>query len=547
MCTWKLETPCTVPAGARISAGNSGSVDRSLPNDALTEVKRSPVSCMPSPESPAKRTTTRSRIVASPVRASGRWSTRLCRSCCQARRRCRPPPVQPYGSVATAVPSTQPSVTPSDPYGRRRDVRERDAVRRAGRRLASGWRRRRSAARRRRCSPTCCARLAPDEVAVAVGVLTGAPARDASASGGRRCATSTSSRRSTPSLDDPRGRPRRRPAGRDVRRRRRRARRRTCSPTCSAGRPTAEQRLLWEVFGGELRQGALDGVMVDAVAKAAGVPVAAVRRAHMLVGRPRRRPPAPALDRRRRRRWRAIGMVAGTGGAADAGVAGRRRRRRARRRPARRRSSGSSTAPGSRPTAATATCASSPATSTRSPTASARVVDARRRRCPAATSCSTARSLGRRRRRRAAPVPGHDGRLRRRCADRTRARAVGATSSTSSTPAARRRRRAAGRAPGAARRRSCRRRPGCRRSSPPTPARRRRSSTGAVGARPRGRDGQGARRRRTTPAGAAGRGARSSRSTRSTSSCSPPSGATAGAPGGCRTCTSAPGATTARS
>ena len=49
MWTWKLETPWTVPAGARISAGYSGSVDRSLPNEALTDVKRSPVSCMPSP------------------------------------------------------------------------------------------------------------------------------------------------------------------------------------------------------------------------------------------------------------------------------------------------------------------------------------------------------------------------------------------------------------------------------------------------------------------------------------------------------------------
>ena len=45
-----------------------------------------------------------------------------------------------------------------------------------------------------------------------------------------------------------------------------------------------EQRLLWRVFGGELRQGALDGVMVDAIAKGAGVPIAAVRRAHMLSG-----------------------------------------------------------------------------------------------------------------------------------------------------------------------------------------------------------------------------------------------------------------------
>ncbi len=58
MCTWKADTPLTVPAGARISAGKSGKVDRSLPMRALLVVKRSPVSCMPSPESPAKRTMT---------------------------------------------------------------------------------------------------------------------------------------------------------------------------------------------------------------------------------------------------------------------------------------------------------------------------------------------------------------------------------------------------------------------------------------------------------------------------------------------------------
>ncbi len=45
-----------------------------------------------------------------------------------------------------------------------------------------------------------------------------------------------------------------------------------------------EQRFLWQVLGGELRQGALEGVMVDAVAKAAGVPVTRVRRAAMLGG-----------------------------------------------------------------------------------------------------------------------------------------------------------------------------------------------------------------------------------------------------------------------
>ncbi|MGI9029596.1 MAG: ATP-dependent DNA ligase, partial [Ilumatobacteraceae bacterium] len=51
------------------------------------------------------------------------------------------------------------------------------------------------------------------------------------------------------------------------------------------GRATGpEQRLLWSVLGGELRHGALDGVMVEAIAKGAAVPIAAVRRAHMLAG-----------------------------------------------------------------------------------------------------------------------------------------------------------------------------------------------------------------------------------------------------------------------
>jgi DNA ligase-1 len=51
------------------------------------------------------------------------------------------------------------------------------------------------------------------------------------------------------------------------------------------GRATApEQELLRGLLTGELRQGALEGVMVDAVAKAAGAPLADVRRAAMLRG-----------------------------------------------------------------------------------------------------------------------------------------------------------------------------------------------------------------------------------------------------------------------
>jgi DNA ligase-1 len=45
-----------------------------------------------------------------------------------------------------------------------------------------------------------------------------------------------------------------------------------------------EQRLLLGLFLGELRQGALEGVMADAVAQAAGVPAAEIRRAAMLAG-----------------------------------------------------------------------------------------------------------------------------------------------------------------------------------------------------------------------------------------------------------------------
>ena len=45
-----------------------------------------------------------------------------------------------------------------------------------------------------------------------------------------------------------------------------------------------EQVFLRRLLGGELRQGALGGVMADAVAKAAGIPAATVRRAAMLAG-----------------------------------------------------------------------------------------------------------------------------------------------------------------------------------------------------------------------------------------------------------------------
>ena len=77
-CSWKLETPGRVPVGARISAGKFGRVDRSLPKDAVSLVNRLPVSCMPSPESPASRMTTRSSattLFTSPPGADGGAST----------------------------------------------------------------------------------------------------------------------------------------------------------------------------------------------------------------------------------------------------------------------------------------------------------------------------------------------------------------------------------------------------------------------------------------------------------------------------------------
>jgi DNA ligase-1 len=51
------------------------------------------------------------------------------------------------------------------------------------------------------------------------------------------------------------------------------------------GRATApEQNLLWRVLAGEMRHGALDGVMLEAIAKGAELPIADVRRAHMMSG-----------------------------------------------------------------------------------------------------------------------------------------------------------------------------------------------------------------------------------------------------------------------
>ena len=78
-CSWNDETPASVPCGARISAGKFGKVDRSLPKIAVSWVNRSPVSCMPSPESPAIRMTTWSSCSTSlDMRASASELPRPC-------------------------------------------------------------------------------------------------------------------------------------------------------------------------------------------------------------------------------------------------------------------------------------------------------------------------------------------------------------------------------------------------------------------------------------------------------------------------------------
>lgn len=62
------------------------------------------------------------------------------------------------------------------------------------------------------------------------------------------------------------------------------ARRAELIATLFAAATEAEQTFLVRLLGGELRQGALAGIMADAVAKAAAVPAAAVQRAAMLGG-----------------------------------------------------------------------------------------------------------------------------------------------------------------------------------------------------------------------------------------------------------------------
>jgi DNA ligase 1 len=126
-------------------------------------------------------------------------------------------------------------------------------------------------------------RMAPDEIAVAVGVLTGGLRQGRIGVGWATLRNVRPESALTPSLtvlevDDAVNRLAAM-SGAGVN-----AARRGLLADVFGRATEVEQELLVKMFSGELRQGALDGVMVDAVAKAAGVPLAAVRRAHMLAG-----------------------------------------------------------------------------------------------------------------------------------------------------------------------------------------------------------------------------------------------------------------------
>ena len=126
-------------------------------------------------------------------------------------------------------------------------------------------------------------RLAPEEVEIAVGVLTGAPRQGRIGVGWATLRDVQVEPASEPSLEivevDRAFERLASMSGAGVN-----AARRALLTDVFERATEPEQRMLWRVISGELRQGALDGVMVDAVAKAAEVPIAAVRRAHMLAG-----------------------------------------------------------------------------------------------------------------------------------------------------------------------------------------------------------------------------------------------------------------------
>ena len=335
----------------------------------------------------------------------------------------------------------------------------------------------RSGPRRSPCSPNCCGEASPDEVEVVAAFAVGSTLHGRIGVGwstladvrpgagehadARPCSTSTGAVVELAGIT----------GGGSVGRRRERLHELLAAAT------EPEQRLIVAVLGGELRQGALDGVMAAAAAKAAGVPLDDVRRAAMFSGS---LPAAARIALTEGARGAGSGRPRpGTSGPADAGVGRAERRRRARRAPGPRRWSGSSTVLASKPTAPTVRFASSPATSTTSPIVSAAWCNSCGR-CRAATSCSTARcSASPTRARRgvsrtrwvtSAPTP------RSAARPRSGAPVCRRSSSTSCTPV---RRSSTRRWRGVVTYslRSCRARRACRRSSPPIRSRPSGSST----------------------------------------------------------------------
>ena len=249
--------------------------------------------------------------------------------------------------------------------------------------------------------------LTPDEIEPAVGFLTGEPRQGRIGVG-----WATLSRRST--------RRRRRPAstrsatstavidriaattGRGIGG----GRASDCSATCSAGPRSEKAAFVVRLLTGELRQGALAGLMADAIATAAEVPAARGAAGRDAQRRPRRHRPRSRspTGEAGARRHRPRGAARRCSRCSPRRAADRSPRRWPR--PGRRRWSGSSTARASRCTAPATRCASSPATSTTSPTG-----------CPrSSTSCAAfpaddvrARRRGDRpRRRRHAPAAFQD-------------------------------------------------------------------------------------------------------------------------------------------
>lgn len=127
------------------------------------------------------------------------------------------------------------------------------------------------------------ARLAPDEIEIAVGFLSGAPRRGRIGLGGAAIRSASTTAAETPSLelrevDDVFERI---AAARGAGSARDRAR---LLRDLLSRATSDEQSFLVRLLFGELRQGALEGVMVDAVARAAKLAPDTVRRAAMMAG-----------------------------------------------------------------------------------------------------------------------------------------------------------------------------------------------------------------------------------------------------------------------